>query len=109
MSDKTLTPDSRCAKIVWLSFSPYRLSLAMDVRYCHYCRAIPCDWETYGSELVDSLRRLLDTYKKIPHPHNVSKALYQVYYYLKHGRLDPEPSYSIPACINIKLQEGTYM
>lgn len=69
---------------------------------CRWCLCEPCDRYRFGARLVAdrvSLRRLQPEACGAA----IDKALYHIYYCLKHGRFERKPRYFFPRCVHLFL------
>ncbi|KAG1711490.1 hypothetical protein DVH05_008742 [Phytophthora capsici] len=66
--------------------------------YCEWCRSEPCDVKPFGKRLIADRAEM---HRLNPRATCVAldNAVYHVYFYLKHGHFEKNPSYKFPRCI----------
>lgn len=73
-------------------------------RICHICGEEPCDWNTYGEELLEEGGKLFEHEEVITHS-LVRKTIYRMYVYGKYGHLGKGKRVCIPVCVRDKIRE----
>jgi hypothetical protein len=89
----------------------------MDTECCEVCGGTPCDWDTYGEEVVATVQHTFESVEAASATDNGPrrKAAYQAYTYLRHGHLGKGWRIPIPECVVKAVrnrwpsQDGQYM
>ncbi|KAG2759590.1 hypothetical protein PC129_g8115 [Phytophthora cactorum] len=72
-------------------------------KMCRYCGDAPCEREQFGEGIAACRPGLLTQQGSYRREIKLDKALYQVYYYYKHGSLPKRPTYQMPVCVSKEI------
>ena len=91
-----------------------------ELETCTECGETPCDWDTYGSNLMEGTEEFILSLQAAndgerPENNIIRKGMYRLFVHLKFGHLGKGNRLSIPCCVRDQIRRkwpndnGEYM